>query len=274
MTHMVLTADDNLDDDRLALLGPNREPVHCSVRDIAVATDLYDHVVMTTADLPPLSGANYDLTTGSWAFVAPINLGTNNLRVPAGETVYLNGFGWHNVITGTSNYALRVSGTLLAENIALAALTSAIQLQTGELYLRKVQLAPGGAGQGIRVSGGSVLDINGGRQTVGQVGIYLDGNCSSIRLAQFDVQVTTAGVQWISGTIVDCHVLGCKLAANVGITWNAANLPTSGLLVTNTHFQCVNNYAGHTPASANANYKANSKTSGGAGLLTETAIVP
>ena len=276
MSHMVLTADDNLDDDRLALLGPNREPVHCRVRDLSVATDLYDHVVTSLADLPPLSGIYYDLTPGSWAFPVPLNIGTNTIRIPAGD-VYVNGLGWNNVITATGNYTFRVSGgNLLLKDMSMVAGTACIIVQSGSLYARNAYLAPsGGTGSAVRNSGGLVIDFLGCTFSGGLYGCYVDGNVTqAYRLVDCDVSTGTAGVFHVSGTMPAFQIVGSRLSAITGINWNTASLPTGGLLVNGCHFNCTTNYAGHTPASALANYKCNSKTSGGAGLLTETAIVP
>ena len=59
--------------------------------NVTVNLDACDHIVVTEADLPPLLGSSHILTSGSWCFVADLDLGNNNIVVPAGVSVELMG---------------------------------------------------------------------------------------------------------------------------------------------------------------------------------------
>lgn len=80
----------------------------------------WDHVVRSNVDLPAPAGGLITLTSGSWAFSAPIALGDNVLYVPAGTDVYLQGLGTDKLITGNTA-CLQVEGTAAVKDMALHA---------------------------------------------------------------------------------------------------------------------------------------------------------
>lgn len=81
----------------------------------------YDHVVRTIADLPAAVAGIRDLTTGSWAFTEPIDLGSDILRAPSGTEVLLAGLGPSKTLTGDGAAVLRIEGTATLQTMSVGA---------------------------------------------------------------------------------------------------------------------------------------------------------
>jgi hypothetical protein len=161
-----------------------------------VALSAWDHVVQSVADLPTPVAGNRTLTTGSWAFAAPVNIGDTTLYVPAGTTVYLRGMGHDKLLTNTGGGvdAILVEGTASIDGLSvystagrtleLASSTGAVQASgcrweaggafptaivdghlqdTGSTYLNSgtgVCMATFSGGEGVDLSGCSVTADN------------------------------------------------------------------------------------------------------------------
>lgn len=303
MSHVVFTADDNLDGTEVHLLTPTND-LRSRVREIVVASDLYDHVVETVADLPAPAAGFHSLTSGSWAFTSPLALGGNRLNVPAGVTVYLQGFGWGNTISGTAGPLLAVSGVALVENMHFSIPTAnAVGVNCFGAYTDLTGCLIESGGDSVQASGASAIDVLVNRCRLQPATGYASFGCRSaagvgrVRINQSTFESGTDGIavvanlsylnvygvrcvggrtnfiQRSAGLVTSVSVVGCIIQATNGINWAAANMPAYGLLVMGNSFNCTNDWVAHTPASALVNYKCNN-SSGGPGLLTETVIVP
>jgi hypothetical protein len=255
----------------------------------------WDHVVRTTADLPVPAGGYIDLTTGSWALAASVDIGTDRLRVQPGQTVFLKGMGWDKVLTSSAGAAIEVRGDTLLDTLTISSSgnqaishPAASHLQCNSVQVlgtcaRSATLEAGtnvfndcrlrGADYCMTLNGSGTeeLQVNGGIWANANEGARFLGDWDRALFAHVRINTLNRGIYWNGGSQRVVQVIGCSIAATAGIEWAAANIPTDGLLVLGTAFNCLNNYVAHTPASARANYKSNSQ---GGGLLTETAIVP
>jgi hypothetical protein len=116
----IYTADSHLAGQTVSLVTNNRLQARARIASLA-EIGCFDTVVRSLSDLPAPSGGYYDLPSGSYCIAAPIDLGANALRVPAGNNVYIQGGGLSTLLTANGN-VLRVQGTCLCD--ALAAQTS------------------------------------------------------------------------------------------------------------------------------------------------------
>jgi hypothetical protein len=142
------------------------------------ASSAFDFVVETLADLPaPVAGV-IELTDGSWAFKAPIDVGANIVRVPTGTTVLLKGMGGfqEKTLSGDDASVLDVQGSAYLETLSVEAtagvalamsvnasvtstmcsLTGGLEAMTMEAGLwRDSQSRLSGGTEGLRITGGS-----------------------------------------------------------------------------------------------------------------------
>jgi hypothetical protein len=267
-------------------------------------TSVYDHVVRSLADLPTPVAGNILLTTGSYAFPVPVDLGANQLRVNAGESVLLDGLGWQNVLTSSASPVQSNGGTLECRNLHCRSTAGhAISQNGGALTLLSCRGTSVAATRGaISISGTHTTELidcelehedaagycvfvggntgffkqSGGRwrSTPGTgEGMHIAGNSPQ----GFQLMgITTATsfdtvISYTSGTVRSGIVVGCRFTAVTGISWAAANLPTQGLAVFATAFDAATPFSGFSATSARANLKGNL---GPGGLMSETPIVP
>jgi len=258
---------------QVRLLGPNREAV--PARSAWFESTPFDHVVRSVDDLPPLSGGFYDLTSGSWAFANDLTL-ADAIRVASGEVVYLSGLGWGNTLTTTASRAIQNGGTLLVHALNIVSSQHGIQVigASADLWC-----------SGCRVSSGAAcVLVSVGRRVFIQSSDLIGtgaGSTGRIDVAGAVEELTAMGVaasagassfiRRASGTQRSVIVRACSVTTPTGIAWDAAGMPTAGMLVAANHFNCATPINGFTSASARVNMKCNT---GSAGLLSETAIVP
>lgn len=282
----------------------NQAPVDSTA---VLIPEIFDHVVRGVSDLPALSGSNYNLTSGSWAFPTDLDLAGNVIRVPAGVTVFLKGYGPNRVVTGTGANTLNVDGgTAYVESLSLrntvaqclnlasspltrlldCTLTStsatnhtvSVTGNTSVLQVLSCTVTGGGGANtaAIRIlTANDVCVINGSMHQSGggsQLAVIVAGNITrGLRLANMFVDVNGL-LSRTSGTVGSVHVIGnTAKVSGAGITWAAADMPTRGMLIVGNDFSTLTPFSGFTATSARVNAKANSFTSG---LLTETPIVP
>lgn len=275
---------------------PTRQSIGAQALDL-VATP-FDVVVRTLADLGTPVAGYYQLATGSYAFAASLNLGTNGLQVPVGETAYIKGIGWEHTQTSSAANGLLVDGTALIESMRVTT-TGANGVQVTGAYVQFKACEFIGATNGMVISGagagtvivdnglftggtdGIVIDANSGTRlwidgswVIGTTdAILVDGNVGYISVSQGRLQSATNGIRRNAGTVTNVRVDNCEFNAPVGINWASANVPQAGLLVTNNIFLTTPPWSGHNPASAKVMYRVNSNVDTGS-LETETTIVP
>jgi hypothetical protein len=243
----------------------------------------WDYVVRSLADLPAPVGGFIDLTTGSWAFAADLDITPSVLRVQTGQSVLLKGFN-KTISTGVAGTrVLEVNGTALVESLNLfSANNDVVYLANAASQLQmqncSVQNGDDGtscvnlhSGAYFRMFGGELINVPG----TGAPGLVITGNFTDILLDGVRVDGCAQGVFLGAGTVGACSVIGCRCESNCtnAIQWASAFIPTQGLLIVGNRWNlaagsCFN---GFTAASARVNAKANAYS---AGLLTETAIVP
>lgn len=116
----------------------------------------WDHVVSSLADLPaPVAGV-IELTDGSWAFKAPIDLGANVLSVPSGVSVLMKGMGGFNekVLSGDASRVLLIEGNAHIETLTIEAVNgAAVELATNA-SLASLLCEFDGDAQGVTMSAG------------------------------------------------------------------------------------------------------------------------
>lgn len=268
----VFGADPSLTSQRLTLLTSSRALVRAQVID--VTSSAFDHVIRSVTDFPAAVAGVITLTTGSWAIAAPINLGTDQILIPAGTTVYMQGIGWDKVLTTTGD-VLTVDGTLVAQGLALTGGNNGIVLHAGsEAFVTNCRIHA--AASCIRNNGCDQLSALGGYWTTDAgagYGYRHSGNTAKgILLANILAEDMGAFVHRASGTASSVTISGCTtISSTWGVNWPAASIPTQGMLIVGSAFNSVAPLNGFTEASARVNVKA---CLGSAGLLSETPIVP
>lgn len=252
---------------------------------LITAGDAWDHVVKDLGDLPAPVGGFYDLTSGSWAFAASLDLGANVIRVPLGETVLMKGMGWNKniaaVLASGGTRALEVDGTAVVETMHLSSdnfetvyvNNAAAQLWLRDCLIENMDDGPSPialkAGTYLRVSGGRIIGTAG----VLPAGVFVDGAFTDIYLEGVVGSFLAALLTRNSGAQGAVTVSGCRVESNCtrAINWAAANVPTQGMSIIGNRWNIATAYTGITAATARVNMKSNL---GSAGLLQETAIVP
>ena len=270
MPVLVYTADDHLGENEVRLLNANRAVVRSGIEEIEATP--FDHVVRTVSDLPDPVGGFIDLTTGSWAFAAPITL-PGVLRVAAGQTVYIHGMGWNNVVSNTGA-VLRCDGTAVVEAMAMESTTARCILvnnANAELWLSNCSLDANT--ECVNVTLGSRFHATAGLWVAGGDGLVIDGDVDELTLLGVTADVTDF-VDYNAGTVRSCILSSCQATPSAfGVVWPAANIPSAGLLIDGCHFSqnTAALFNGFSAASARVNVKAVTHQ---VGLQTETAIVP
>lgn len=303
-----LTANDNRSGQKVRLLtNTQSDSVEVSFDPLVIPTGAaFDYIVETVADLPAPVAGYHQLTTGSWAIKNALNLGTNALRVQNGETVYLQGMGWDKLITTSHNNGILVAGNLLCKGLALTTTgTTAVSVgaSVGGTWQQFDDCNFAAGSTGFTIGGGSTENVrlNNTRMTATSEGLYISantvvkvyvhgcyaaanygcripGNCGYLSISQSLFTGTSRGIYYTAGggggNMAAASFTNNQFSGASGgaIDWPSADLPGQGLLVVGNALNGVSAYAGHTPASARANYKANCRA--GTTLLTETAIVP
>jgi hypothetical protein len=259
-----------------------KEALNNLLAGIAAATP-WDHVVKSLSDLPSPAGGFIDLTTGSWAIAADLDITPSVLRVPSTETVLVKGFNKTIRIGIAGSRVLEVDGTALIESLSfdsengdviyLNSATSELQLQNctvfnGDDGTSCINLHSGAY---FRMFGGELINV----PTAGAPGLVITGNFTDVLLDGVRISGCAQGVLLGAGTVGACSILGCRCESNCvnAIQWASGSIPTQGLVVVGNRFNlaAASCFNGFTPASARVNCKANLYN---AGLLTETAIVP
>jgi hypothetical protein len=285
---------------QMQLLAPQEQIVDANVVDMSPGPAVFDHVVLTTADLPaPVLGI-ITLTTGSWAFAAAINLGLDTIRVPAGVTVYLAGMGWDKVLSSGATNVIEVLGTALIEGLAITGAVDGLAVQGGVLWMRAclITAAINGTrlsvaatseldaaqcewrvasrcvfaqlGRRIRIVDSEFIDTSGANLAIG---VRVSGDLDYLALIGVGQTAGSDFVQRTSGAQTWATVNGCRcVVAGYGIAWAAANVPTNGLILIGNYFGAgTGAYNGLTHLSALVNSKGNTRAGA---LLSETPIVP
>lgn len=262
------------------------------------APQIFDHVVRSTADLPAPAGGFIDLTTGSWALAASVNVGADVLRVAAGVNAYVKGIGPEKVLTGMINVA--VGGTLVAESLTVTSASTTVDVY-GTLRATDCHFVSTGAGivngcvcahdattiidcvnvnitsnthRCSRCIGADFIRFIGGTWTgsVASVDGWTGANNPGrlefigVRGLNLDVFVDRGAVTGIWVGVFNC-IVDCA----TGISWTAASVPLDGMAIMGNYFNTATPFAGFTAASPGFICRGNS---GSAGLLTETALVP
>jgi hypothetical protein len=271
----VYGADPALTSQQLTLLTSSRALVRAQVID--VTSSAFDHVVRSLSDLPAPSGGLITLTSGSWAFAAPINLGTDIILVPIGEVVYLKGLGWDKVLTGVT--AIRVQGTAILDTMSIAATSVGVQTDaaTSRLYIDQSQIAGTSTNDiCVRVTAADRVQITGGRLTgagfANTRGVSVSGNISGgLQLSNIEADGLTTFL-YLTAPVQSIVVCNCNTTTITnGISMNVADTPVQGMSVVASSFNTPTPFTSFTAASPRINIKA---CLGSAGLLSETAIVP
>jgi hypothetical protein len=261
---------------RVRMLTADRGGPPASARIVDVVGTPFDHVVRELTDLPAAVAGYIDLTTGSWAFASGLlNIGSDVLRIPNGQIVYLAGLGWNNLILGGGAATLEVQGSVLGDNIAIWNVggITAVRLSHADAICYLVEGFLSAPGYSVEVLGGKRLHCNGGLWGDSFAALYIDGNIDTVQVSGVQDQATDYFVYYDSGTVRVAHFDNCTndTSGATGIRWPAASMPSDGLLVVGCSFNVAAPFNGFTPASARVNVKA---CLNNAGLYTETAIVP
>jgi hypothetical protein len=259
-----------------------RDALNNLLTAIPLATP-WDHVVRSLADLPAPVGGFINLTTGSWAFAADIDITPDVLRVEAGQTVLLKGFN-KTISTGVAGTrVLEVNGVAVCETLHLvSANTDVVRMNVAgaklELQNCSIENQDDGTscvnlalGTSFRMYGGYLYNVAG----TGAPGVVATGNFGDILLEGVTADGCDELILHGAGTQNACSVIGCRCESNCvyGIQWASASIPTQGLAVVGCRFNLAiaNVFNGFTAASARVNAKANTYSGG---LMHETAIVP
>jgi hypothetical protein len=251
---------------KMRLLQQNGQHVPGQIVDVEPTP--FDHVVRSVADLPAPAGGYIDLTDGSWAFAAPINVGTDTVRVPTGTTVYLHGFGWSNTLSGNGTYVVEVQGIALIDRLSVIGLgTHAVGLTHASAIASLCGCDLSALGYAVEVTLGDRLQVIGGLWAA-YAALHIDGAIRLIQVCALQDRSTDYFVYYSSGAVESCIFTACT--AEHDIRWPAADIPSDGLLIVATAIAAATPWNGFTAASARVNVKACTNS---AGLEAETAIV-
>lgn len=276
MAHLVYTAPHNIDGQEVDLLCPNRPPIRTFIAEVEGTA--FDHVVRTFADLPtPVAGV-ITLTAGSWAIAASVDIGVNVLLVPIATTVYLNGLGWNNVLSGDGP-VLEVRGNLVAEQLSILSDADAIVLSsvTAVARLFECRLTAGATGSCIQVLTAGELEVIGGEwlgvAPGATFGLEIDGDVAWIRLLSVACAASVdTFIGYVSGTVEFAKVQACRVDANVqGIDWAALSMPNFGLVVEGSSWNTALPFTGFNELDARVTSRGNYDTTG---PMNETPITP
>jgi hypothetical protein len=243
-----------------------------------VVPSAWDHVVRSLADLPAAVGGVIDLTSGSWAFAASVNVGTDAIRVPPGVTVLMKGMGGSKILSADGDNTLWIEGTVLIETLTITnPANSTIRLSnvaaSCTLLDCTVQQDADGA-DCVLVDAGAALNITGGTLiTTGTFGhgVQLGNDIADVKL----IGLTGVGCHdfvLASSAIGACQIIGCRAESDCtrAVTWSTT-MPTQGLTIQGCAWNMANPYVGFTHLTAGVNCKGNLNN---AGPMSETPIVP
>lgn len=228
----------------------------------------WDHVVYDMSDLPAVVAGQIALTSGSWAFVRDVDLGTVGLQVPTGVSVLLGG---RNGATLKSVTVLRTNGMVLARGLNIEASVNGIIANGGNSDLRLYECAVSAGTRCVSVRGQRLVVV-GGCLVDASAGVFVSSDIGKLVMVGTCVKNCTTGVQYSAGAVRSALIDAVQIDGQTGIDWAAASVPALGMAIVGCEFDCsVADFSGFTAASARVNVKA---CHNAAGLMSETAIVP
>lgn len=276
--YQLITTDQSFANKTLSLLTDVQgSPVRTRVQSIDVP-GTWDNVVRTLADLPtPVGGPPglINLTAGSWFFKEALNIGNNIIVVPGGVECHLKGI-WGKFLTGTATNLIAVNGAAMLETMALSNDAPLLLSGVGGMC---VALACDIFGISAcvltTIAFGHFQAIGGFWQAFGgtPAGLYINGPIDHILIDGVEgiglndfVLCNTA-----PGAVQDATIRGCTENSVNGITWPAASVPNSGLILFGNRLNSGTPYNGFTHLSPQVNAKLNTSS---INLISETPIVP
>lgn len=197
----------------------------------------WDTIVTDLGDLPaPVAGV-ITLPSGSYAIKAPVDLGTNILDVPAGNSVLIKGMGLTKVLS-TNNAApmLNVAGEAALETLALAnAGGSALQCSgLANLLFCRLDASVGVA---VTQTSGRLRDL-GSRFTGASNGMSISGG-DRTELIETLLQGGTGNALVLTGaSVMEVRLGSCDLESSAAPTL-LVNAADSDLIVEETDIRCT-----------------------------------
>ncbi len=201
----------------------------------------WDTVVQVKADLPAPVGGIIDLTSGSFAFKNAISLGSDRIRVAAGQSVLLKGMGATKILSGSGSSIIEVLGDAIIETlVTLASSGPAVVLGAGG-RLRAVSCVwESNTDPGLQQTGGQLDDTLSGYDG-GTHAYQITGGESHLE----GCNLTAGNMQAVNGSgslgTLGVTLNGCRLLANTATTvvWNVTNADLS-LIDTNVRCEQAN----------------------------------
>lgn len=234
---------------------------------------VWDHVVRSLSDLPTPAAGLINLTAGSWAFPAALDIGANIIVVPGGVECHLKGWAGR-FLTGSSTNLIAVNGVAFLETMALSNDAPLLLSGVGALCTCLACDIYAVSACVLSTIDFGYLQVIGGfwqRFAGTPAGLYIAGDLDHVQISGVIGRGLTNFILHDSGAVQQCTVRGCVDDATNGINWAAANIPSEGLLVVGNEFSGATPFNGFVVGDARVNCKANL---GSGGLLSETAIVP
>jgi hypothetical protein len=220
-TEILSTIDDVSKKAVAAKIGPFCEGLARSLQ----YSQPWDYVVHDISDLPAASGGYHDLTTGSWAIAAPLNLGANAIRVPSDAEVLIKGFGADKLVQGSAYDVLLVEGTASIESLNVMA-TSGVGLDIasgGSVVARGCTWKTNSVCAAF--CQGALSDSQSLYTTLAGYGIRADSD-ADVRLNQCTITSTSIAIRLSEG---QCKASDCTILSTAG---------ASAMLLDNAAAQC------------------------------------
>lgn len=221
---------------------------------LSASVSAFDHVVESVADLPAAVAGVRTLTSGSWAFVEAVDIGTDILRVPSGTTVLLKGMGGFSqkMLSGSGGAVLDIQGSAYIETLSVNATAGVALAMSSNASVKSLMCAFFGDLEAVSLGGVAVSwrDIS-SHVSGGTDGFVMTGGLAYLEqtriLAGTDNAVSASGAD-----VAALWMHGCQLSANAADTleWScsAGELITEDTEILNSGagFDCVSYLLGLT----------------------------